>query len=269
MSGAEATKQWKITGEDYPWFDRKDALEVLESRWKQGRYTDLQCEAFGHWIVEGYVVLHNLIPEQQIDGMLGDMDQLWTTDTAIPDLEIMDLQFNPQDPLGRGFKHSRLVGLDRNTRERLKQNCHWRIHGFYRFSSSAAQIFFNSQLIEWTSLIFDRTSSPRYTINFTYGSGQSLHQDMSVFHLWPPNYLIGAWLACEDIHPESGPLVFYPRSHRDRMFAGFDNYPQTNLRTCNLETTKAYEEHIRSLSHKYEKQKFLAKRETFCCGMEC
>jgi len=31
---------------------------------------------------------------------------------------------------------------------------------------------------------------------------------------YPEGYLVGAWVAVEDIHPDSGPLVYYPGSHR-------------------------------------------------------
>ncbi len=31
---------------------------------------------------------------------------------------------------------------------------------------------------------------------------------------YPLGYLAAAWVAFEDIHPESGPLVYYPGSHR-------------------------------------------------------
>ncbi len=31
---------------------------------------------------------------------------------------------------------------------------------------------------------------------------------------YPLGYLTAAWIACEDIHPDCGPLVYYPGSHR-------------------------------------------------------
>ena len=71
------------------------------------------------------------------------------------------------------------------------------------------------------------------------GSEQALHQDMAVFHIWPCNFLIGAWIACEDVAEGSGPLVLYPGSHRAPFFPGFTQYPQTNLRTAYRETFAA------------------------------
>ena len=73
------------------------------------------------------------------------------------------------------------------------------------------------------------------------GSEQALHQDMAVFHIYPHDYLIGAWIACEDIVRESGPLVFYPGSHRTPLFPGFTDYPQTNLRTAGPDLARRYQ----------------------------
>jgi putative oxidoreductase len=38
-------------------------------------------------------------------------------------------------------------------------------------------------------------------------AGQRLHQDMAVFHVQPRGFLIGCWIACEDIAPDSRPLT--------------------------------------------------------------
>ncbi len=84
------------------------------------------------------------------------------------------------------------------------------------------------------SLILDRPAFPQGSINFEYGSAQEAHQDTAVFHVFPPNFIVGAWIACEDISPGCGPLMFYPKSHRQPLFNKFDNYPQTNLRTAGL-----------------------------------
>ena len=108
----------------------------------------------------------------------------------------------------------------------------WRIHGFHYLNPAARRLFDSPRLMALVSRLFGRPARPFAVINFMKGSRQHLHQDMAVFHIHPWNYLIGAWIACEDIRPDSGPLVFYPGSHRAPFFPGFTDYPQTNLRTA-------------------------------------
>jgi len=57
------------------------------------------------------------------------------------------------------------------------------------------------------SLILRLDAGPSYTINFTNGCQQRLHQDTAVFHPAPRNYLVGASIAW-DIRPDSEPLTY-------------------------------------------------------------
>jgi ectoine hydroxylase-related dioxygenase (phytanoyl-CoA dioxygenase family) len=90
------------------------------------------------------------------------------------------------------------------------------------------------------------------------GSEQALHQDMAVFHIWPCNFLIGAWIACEDVAEGSGPLVLYPGSHRAPFFPGFTQYRQTNLRTADRETFRRYQDYVDDLATRFERREFRA-----------
>jgi ectoine hydroxylase-related dioxygenase (phytanoyl-CoA dioxygenase family) len=83
---------------------------------------------------------------------------------------------------------------------------------------------------------------------------------MAVFHVMPRNYLIGAWVATEDIHGDSGPLVFYPGSHRSPFFDQFDHYPYTNLRTCSPEDTQAYDAFLTQEAKGYPQKTFVCEK---------
>ena len=130
-------------------------------------------------------------------------------------------------------------------RARVRAASDWRIHGFHyvnppaRAASSTAPA---SRAL--ASRLFGRRARPFAAINFMKGSRQHLHQDMGVFHIYPHNYLIGAWIACEDVAPDSGPLVIHPGSHRAPFFPGFADYPQTNLRTADDALAQAYEAYV-------------------------
>ena len=251
-------KRWVNDPRETPWFDQPDALKVLEGRRKTESLTDEQFEQLRHWVDHGYIVARGLVPMEDVDGMLSDMDNVWTTSTPMDNLIIDNIKLRPEDP--PGIPHSRLVTVDQATKEELKRGSPWRIHEFISHSSNAMRIFQSSKLGRLASLILGSEALPSYTINFTFGSMQNLHQDTAVFAISPMNHIVGAWLACEDIHPDSGPLVYYPGSHKENLFPGFDNYPQSILRTCPKEMMDEYHRYLEDVARRYERRTFLAKK---------
>jgi len=251
--------KWTFTQKDLPWFDQPDALDVLERRRASGELNDRDFESLRNWVEKGYFILDDAVPTEQIDGMVRDLDEVWLADEPLPGLHFHDLLLTP-NAKPKVVHHAELLQLPKSERVAVRERSHWRVHGFFAYSKHANAIHDNQELIRMASLVMGRPTNAEYTINFMYGSRQHLHQDSAVFHLFPPNFLMGAWLACEDITADSGPLVYYPGSHKEPMFPGFDNYPQTNLKTCNKATTEAYEAWLEKTAEKYERHQFLAKK---------
>jgi hypothetical protein len=52
------------------------------------------------------------------------------------------------------------------------------------------------------------------TLNFAVGSEQPFHSDAVHFHSYPLGFMCGVWIALQDVQPESGPLHYFPGSHR-------------------------------------------------------
>ena len=48
------------------------------------------------------------------------------------------------------------------------------------------------------------------SLTFIYGSEQRLHQDFLYVVAKIPSHLAAAWIALEDVHPEAGPLFYFP-----------------------------------------------------------
>ena len=68
---------------------------------------------------------------------------------------------------------------------------------------------------------------PFQTLNFKWGTQQEIHSDLVHFDTLPQRGLLtAAWTALEDIHPDSGPLVWYPKSHK----MGYWDYDELGLR---------------------------------------
>jgi hypothetical protein len=69
-------------------------------------------------------------------------------------------------------------------------------------------------VLELLSSLYGRKPIPFQSLNFAIGSQQPVHSDAVHFHCYPHGFMCGVWIALEDVQPESGPLMYYPGSHR-------------------------------------------------------
>jgi len=60
---------------------------------------------------------------------------------------------------------------------------------------------------------------------FKYSSQQPTHQDFPWVTSNIPSHLVAAWIPCEDVHADSGPLFYYPSSHKIPKF----NFGKTRI----------------------------------------
>ena len=90
------------------------------------------------------------------------------------------------------------------------------------------------QLLDGSPLLFN-------TLNLEWGSEQRFHFD--TFYMAPavPNKMVVVWIALEDVHPDAGPLRYYPGSHlvEPYRFAGGSLHP-----TNEAEELPAFDEYI-------------------------
>lgn len=89
-----------------------------------------------------------------------------------------------------------------------------RFMNIHRQSPAAANLAKDPRLLELLELIFGRSAQLFQTISFLRGSQQAAHSD--AFHMMtePPGFLIGAWIALEDVDDGSGPVFYLPGTHR-------------------------------------------------------
>jgi phytanoyl-CoA hydroxylase len=193
-------RRWVARPESSPWFDRPDALEVLEKRSRSEALSDADYDYLHQWASKGYFVVRGLISHRLIDPMMRDLDGLWTADKPHEGFDIDGLRVGSETPAAR-VSHSVVCAMAPSLRAAARDRSNWRIVDFPRVSESAKRIFTDPELMRLASLIFGRSAEPRYALNFMYGSTQTEHQDTAVFHIFPPNYIAGAWIACEDISP--------------------------------------------------------------------
>ena len=80
--------------------------------------------------------------------------------------------------------------------------------------SEIKALLHHPQILHITNLLFGRPAKPFQTITSHKGTEQPPHGDSIHMTTKPPGYLVAAWIAFENIHPDAGPIVYYPGSHR-------------------------------------------------------
>ncbi len=89
-----------------------------------------------------------------------------------------------------------------------------RVHDAWRRSPAIKVLATHPPLLERLALAYGRQPFPFQSLNFMRGSQQDIHADVLHFHAQPERFMCGVWLALEDVGPGSGPLRYYPGSHR-------------------------------------------------------
>jgi hypothetical protein len=95
-----------------------------------------------------------------------------------------------------------------------RENAGPRLQDAWSFNDDVRAIACNEQVMSLLSRIYGRRAFPFQTLNFPVGTQQPFHSDSVHFSSTPERFMCGVWLALEDIDPASGPLIYYPGSHR-------------------------------------------------------
>lgn len=149
--------------------------------------TPLRNSLISQWHDDGYVLFDNTIPEEKIDKIKECAEEL---------------RLRPYLG-GEGFHTDRISLSHQILEDVLDVPFFPEIYHFIRYAMDDEPILLGS-------------------INFHVGTEQPAHQYLPFFYVKPQNSMVGIWLALEDIHPDSGPLFYYPGSHKFDMIRGED-----------------------------------------------
>lgn len=89
-----------------------------------------------------------------------------------------------------------------------------RIFEHWRKSDAIAQLTMHPNIINTLRYLYDEEPFPFSTINFIKGSNQPLHSDTIHFHTVPHLWMVGVWIAFEDVDESNGSLRIIPGSHK-------------------------------------------------------
>lgn len=105
-----------------------------------------------------------------------------------------------------------------------------RIVESYKLSKNCKKLAKLNIIKKTIEYIYNDKAAPFSTINFIKSTQQPLHSDYAHFGTIPENKIVGAWIALEDINPNSGPLQIVPFSHKLKNY----NFLQHSKKPLNL-----------------------------------
>jgi|SRR5690554_2089583 len=119
-------------------------------------------------------------------------------------------------------------GLDHDFLDILVQNVHehydpafrenptfaTRLPDIWRQVDEVHRLAVNPVILAMLEQLLERKPLPFQTLNFPTGTRQAAHSDTIHFNSIPAGYMVGVWVAMEDITPDNGPLIYYPGSHK-------------------------------------------------------
>lgn len=216
------------------WLDRPDAFLQVETKLRKGEIDAEEAEACRTWIVEGYWIARGLIDEATLDSCWEAYERALCNGTLgePPAIGLGALPDRKLDP------HLAIPELNALMR--------------------------HPKLLRFTDLFLGRKTIPFQTIVGHAGSQQAAHSDAIHMTTYPLGYLVACWIAFEDIHPDSGPLEYYPKSHRlPYVLSAEAGIPPFAFKECGYTVyNERYEPLVRDYCARYgfEPRAFLARK---------
>jgi len=179
------------------WLDGIDAERQIAARTCAGELSTEEEANLRKFSEDGYFIMQIDVSGENAAAIDRDVDALWDNRPA-------DVAFAYDSP-PRRFSEA-VPARDRKPR--------YRIHELQWASEVAMRLYLEPKLHRYASLILGERAVATQSLYFEYGSQQALHRDSVVVPTPEFGRLVAAWIALEDIAPESGPLMYVPGSHR-------------------------------------------------------
>lgn len=198
---ARETPRLEFDADTLPWLDRPHAdvagyVRGLPAA-ERARAPQLATQLL-HWRQHGYLVLPGLIPLALIDALLADIDELLRT------REQYGVEVLVEGLGARAIK---------DLSDEALQHPHLRYLNLHCASIAAKKIMLQRDIVAFMGHVLRDRIVALQSLTFMRGSEQWMHQDYTFVACGLPSHLGAAWIALEDVHPDAGPLAYYPGSH--------------------------------------------------------
>jgi phytanoyl-CoA hydroxylase len=202
--GVVESEAWMRT---LPWIDRPDAdIGGYVRGVKEDLDFDLEAKLV-FWRDYGYVVFEQVVDHEIIDLFLADLSYAREHSNQL-DLE-MEIR-STRKPLAS------LTSEEVNS-DGVKFN------GIHGISKAAALLSVTPVVSQFLRHVLGEPPAALQSLTFFKGSQQPVHIDYPYVRTQKEiAKLAASWIPLEDIHPDSGPLAYYPGSHKIAVSAFYD-----------------------------------------------
>jgi hypothetical protein len=170
----------------HPWLDGPDAEARVADEERLGNLGPHDADLCRYWSENGYVILPGLIEESLLDYVWAAYEERINSGVLKPPTET---QFEGDRVPGRVLDpHLKVPAIE--------------------------DLMHHSALLDKVQLLLGAECTPFQSISGHKASQQDIHSDSIHMTTYPAGYLAAMWIAFEDIEPGSGPLEYYPGSHR-------------------------------------------------------
>jgi len=163
------------------WFDRDPAAVQahLAELAASGKATPDEIKALRHFVENGYLVVEDLIAP----------DHLKRLNAALDDAV-----------------EKKVEGYEWGSSQRL--------HNLHLQYPAVRELWLHPKVMRLLGLIFGEPARPCQSLTYVFGSQQEHHQDTVHLTPFPAGRMCGVWTALEDVQPDSGELIVFPKSHK-------------------------------------------------------
>jgi phytanoyl-CoA hydroxylase len=193
--------------EDRPWVDDPSADIDAYVRQEPAHLRDELRSKLLEWRRDGIVVFERGADPELIDEFMADVEYLIEHPT---DFELSVERWGTQRPI-REFSPADLRG------DGIKLNV---IHSI---SLAATRLSLSSAAISFLAHVFREEPVVLQSLTFLRGSQQPVHLDYPYVRCQTRiSQLAASWIAMEDVQEDSGPLAYFPGSHKVDMLGFYD-----------------------------------------------
>jgi phytanoyl-CoA hydroxylase len=170
-------------------------------------------EKLEFWRENGYVVLEKVLPPHWLDLFWNEVEDTIENHEKHTATGLV-YQFNEQKPTQL-----------KNIPKELLKGIGSRINDYHNTSIGAKRIMTHRHIVTFLKAALAPELTAFQSLVFKYSSQQPTHQDFPWVTSNIPSHLAAAWIPCEDVHADSGPLFYYPGSHKIPKF----NFGRTGI----------------------------------------
>lgn len=162
-----------------PWLDRPDALQQIQARLRRGELTDHQATLLERYARDGYVNLGPIVDAELCAALRKDVNDFCAAHKGEP-----------------------------------MEEWYGGLQNMYNTHPACRRATLLPEVLAWCDLVLGTRALPFQTLSIPEGTQILPHTDQILMSTEPEGYLVVAWFALEDIHPDAGPLTLWKGSHR-------------------------------------------------------